>query len=398
MLFSSSQKSKMSLLVFLASGLGNAGGTMYLPALIAMSSSLHIAKETAQLSMSIYLISISLSQIFYGPLSDAFGRRINLLVGVALFIIGSLCCSLADSALLLISGRIIQGLGIGAANTVGFGLLRDLYSGNALVKQLCSLSLFVGIMPIVAPIIGGYLVTYISWRACFLALGLFGIILLILKIALLYETNLSPNTQAYKPKIVINNFMKLIKDKIFLGYVLSASMAFAILLTFNTMLPFVLIQDLNISPDVYGWLTIFTGLGYISGAYFGGKVSESLGLYRSLLTCVLIAALSSILGLILAFINLSVASVLIPLIFLLVGVGMNIPLASGGAMKRFPEIAGSAGALLAICMFLCASLFTFISSKTTNQYPWTMFSILLIMSVINFLITSTIKKDGESHV
>jgi Bcr/CflA subfamily drug resistance transporter len=393
-----SKKRFFSLSVFLATALGNAGSTLYLPALLQIGHELNASNAEMKLSLSIYLLSIGISQLFYGPLSDAFGRRINFLVGLVLFFVGSLFATLADSAVVLLASRLLQGLGIGVANAVGFALLRDLYSGAHLIRQLSYQSLFVGLTPILAPLLGGYLVTYLGWRSCFAFLTLGAIILWAMKYFFLSETNFSIDTKACHPRIVLKNFRTLLNNVVFLSFVLSASMGFASVLTLNAMLPFTLIGGLGVTPAVYGWLTICTGAGYISGAYLGGIAASKFGLVRTLISSILLEILACILGLLISFEHSSILSVLLPSIFILLGVGSIVPLASGGAMKLFPNIAGSAAALLGAFMFLIASLFTTLAAHLHQNSARILFIALLTMGMLTMFVCLIAKGREEHHV
>jgi len=142
----------ISTLIILAVALGNAGSTLYLPALIDIGKSLHASSHILKLTLSCYLIMFGVSQLLYGPLSDAFGRRPLLLVGLLIFLIGSIVSATAINSSLLLIGRLIEGAGIGTANAVGYAVMRDIYEGDKLTRQLSYVSIFVGLTPIIAPL------------------------------------------------------------------------------------------------------------------------------------------------------------------------------------------------------------------------------------------------------
>ena len=211
----------ISVMVIAAIALGNAGSTLYLPAMPAITVALHTTGAMMKLSLSLFLIGFSASQLFYGPLSDAFGRKINLILGIIIFIVGSLISALADDITVLLIGRFIEGVGIGAANAVGYALMRDIYSGSKLTVQLSYVSVFVGTMPLVAPIIGGYLVTELNWQSCFYLLAIAALLLLIVKVVFLPETLAELNPSACRPGTVLKKYWILLIKATFLFLLLS---------------------------------------------------------------------------------------------------------------------------------------------------------------------------------
>ncbi|MBS3905021.1 MAG: Bcr/CflA family efflux MFS transporter [Simkania sp.] len=391
-----SNKSVLSAFVFLSVALGNAGGTLYLPALLQIGSDLHATNSLMKLTLSVYLASIGLSQLFYGPLSDAFGRRINLLVGVFIFFIGSLIVMFANSPEILLIGRIVQGGGIGTANAVGYALLRDIYSGPKLILQLSYLSLFVGITPIIAPLFGGYLVTYVGWRACFALLALIALALVVAKYRCLPETNQTRNLTAHHPHVILKNYWVLLRNFAFLGYILAAALGFAGLLTANTMLPFLLIDILKIPPAVYGWLTVCTGTGFVLGALISGRVAIRLNLLRTIVLGIVIELIACIGGIAMEFQGTSVVAVIMPLTVVLFGIGWIIPTASSGAMGLFPNMAGSAAALLGAALFLMASLFTAIGAHINERTAFPLFVSVVGICLINLLSAQLIRIKNSS--
>ena len=174
-----------------------------------ISDSFGESSSLTKLSLSIFLAGYSLCQFFYGPLSDTFGRRINLTIGVLIFIFGSILCSLADDMTIFLTGRLIEGLGIGACGAVGYSLMRDIYSGHKLLVQFCYISVAVGMVPLLSPIIGGYLVSLAGWRSCFYLLTILAVLLVAAKFLFLHETLLIKNPRALLPKEIIKNYKKM---------------------------------------------------------------------------------------------------------------------------------------------------------------------------------------------
>ena len=236
----------ISALVIAGIALGNAGSTLYFPAMPAIATSLHTGGEMMKLSLSLFLIGFGVSQLFYGPLSDAFGRRVNLLVGLAIFTVGSFICALSYDISFFLAGRLIEGLGIGAVNAVGYALMRDLYSGPELTMQFSYMSVFVGTMPLIAPIIGGYLVFIIDWQACFYFLASLAIVLWVLKKRYLPETVEILDASVCHPRVVFKKYGMLLSSAAYMGYAMVAAIAFGCIFTMGSTLPFLLVNELGV--------------------------------------------------------------------------------------------------------------------------------------------------------
>ena len=370
--------------------IGNAGSTLYLPALVTIASKLNTSSSMVKLSLACYLLTFGLSQLLYGPMSDAWGRRKILISGLSIFLLGSLIAAFATDICELLLGRLIEGAGIGAGNAVGYALFRDIYSGKELIRKLSYVSIFVGLTPIVAPLCGGYLVTFFGWQACFFALSLLAFIVIILQVLQLPETNQNQNKRAIEPQIIISNYKTLLVNSDYLSFILVVSVGFAALLSLNAILPFIMIKHLHVTPAHYGWLTLCTGAGYLSGSYVGGALAVKSGARVTIKTGSLIQIGIIILALLASLYAYNIPFVLLPMVIILFSVGFIIPIGSGGAMALFPEMAGSAAALLGAMMFGVSSIFTSVVSHLSSDSQKPIFVFLLLLAILVYLIITFI--------
>ncbi|AHE68136.1 multidrug effflux MFS transporter [Legionella oakridgensis] len=387
----------ISVMVIAAIALGNAGSTLYLPAMPNITESLHTTGAMMKLSLSLFLIGFSLSQLLYGPLSDAFGRKINLLFGLGIFSIGSIISALATDISPLLAGRLIEGLGIGAANAVGYALMRDIYSGSKLTAQLSYISVFVGSMPLIAPVIGGYLVEYINWQSCFYVLTIVALLLLALKIMFLPETLALRDPTARRPNVIFKKYWTLLTSSNYMGFTLIAGFGFAAIFTTGSTLPFLLVNKLGISPSLYGWIAGIPALGYLSGSFVSGYLAKDIALSKLILFGSLFGILSMIVGLLVNVnaVHFTLYTLIAPLIFFMFGIGFLVPTGSSGAMAPFPQIAGAESALLGAFMFCIASILTAIGSHLNITNPVPLFLLLTCVCVITFILFFVVKKDEK---
>lgn len=386
----------ISVMVIAAIALGNAGSTLYLPAMPDIAVALHTTGAMMKLSLSLFLIGFSLSQLFYGPLSDAFGRKINLLVGLIIFFIGSIISALSTDISALLVGRFVEGMGIGAANAVGYALMRDIYRGPELTMQLSYISVFVGTMPLVAPIIGGYLVTELNWQSCFYLLALISVSLLIIKMICLPETVAKMDLSAGHPSVVLKKYWILLTNGSYMGFALIAAFAFGSIFTMGSTLPFLLVNQLGVPPSIYGWIAGIPAVGFLSGSFLSGRLSMTISLFKLILFGSILGISAMIVGFIvnLTVEHFTVYTLIIPLIVFMFGIGFLVPTGSSGAMAPFPKLAGSASALLCAFMFFCASALTAIGSHLNIINPKTLFVLLGSVCVLTLTLL-LITKEGE---
>lgn len=329
----------------------------YIPSLPAITQFFHSNEGTLQLTLTFFMLGLSISHVFYGPLSDRIGRKPPLLFGVGLSILGSVFCFMAPSTSVLILGRFIQGFGIGVCNSVGRSLIRDLFTDRMLAK----IGSYVGVVSIfimaASPTLGGYLQEHVGWRANFLFLIVLGLIVWSMILYLLPETNKHLNPDATKLKIMKLNYCTLLGSKVFLGYTLCACFAFAGLVAYLTISPFLFQNELGLSPLEFGQLTFF-----IAGAIcISGIVNSQLVMHKGVSFMVLIGVLFMIIGgfslLICAILGMKhVLSIMIPMALFSIGVGFTFINAFAGAFHPFPQVAGTAGALYASLQDFSAAL------------------------------------------
>lgn len=358
----------------------------YVPSLPAITQFFHSNEATLQLTLSFFMLGLSMSHIFYGPLSDRIGRKPPLMFGVGLSIIGSICCFMAPSVNLLIFGRFLQGFGIGCCNSVGRSLVRDLFTDRLLAK----IGSYVGVVSIfimaASPTLGGYIQEHAGWRANFLFLIVFGILIWLMALAVLPETNKHLNPEATKFKVMGNNYAVLLRSKVFLGYTLCACFACAGLVAYLTIAPFLFQNVLGLSPLEFGQLTFF-----IAGAIcFSGIVNSQLvmnkGISFMVLTGVLLMISGGLLLFILPFLGVSqVLAIMIPVALFSMGAGFTFINAFAGAFHPFPHMAGTAGALYASMQDLSAALTSGVIAAWKGYGQSSLALILLIFGLSSLL-------------
>lgn len=325
---------------------------MYLPALPAMTRDLSSGDTAMQLTLAAFIVGLGIGQLVVGPLSDALGRRRPLLVGIAVFVVASVLCAISPSAETLIAARTLQAFGAAAGVVIARATVRDLYSGVAMARFFSMLMLVTGLAPILAPVIGGQLLTVTSWRGIFWALTGFGVLLLTVAAFALPEPLPPERRRQARFGPVLRTYRSLLNDRLFLGYALAVGLAFAGMFTYISGSSFVLQGVYGLSPVEYSFVFGANGLGLVAASQVNGRIVGRFR-QRTLLRTGLLATTAGALGMVVATVfGLGLVGLLIPLFVLVSSIGLIMPNATSLALADHPHTAGSASALLGVVQFL----------------------------------------------
>lgn len=362
--------------------LGPLSTDMYLPSLPAIAQSFGTSSGQAQLTLSVFMAGFAASQLVYGPLSDRFGRRPLLIGGLILYVFASLICTLATSIEGLIAARFLQALGACAGPVLGRAVVRDVYPRDRAAQVMSYMAMAMALAPAIAPIVGGYLQVLFGWQATFATAALLGVCLLFLVLAQLPETNAYRNPEATRPGRLLANYTALIADPSYRGYVAIQTTVFAGLFSFISGGSFVLIDGLGLSPDRFGLCFTVVVLGFMSGTFASGRLTRRLGVDRMILIGLTLCLAAGLPMAALAFAgHASVAGVVAPVALFLCGAGFVLPNAMAGAIGPFPQMAGSASALMGFTQMGTAALVGAAVGQATDGTPRAMAAALALMGI-----------------
>ncbi|WP_095078264.1 multidrug effflux MFS transporter [Pseudomonas sp. Irchel s3h17] len=327
----------------------------YLPAFPAMAAAFGTDEKHVQLTLASYFLGLSIGQLAYGPVADRFGRRIPLLVGVALFTLASLVCAFAPSLEWLIGARFVQALGGCAGMVISRAVVSDKCDAVGSAKVFSQLMLVMGLAPILAPMLGGLLVNLHGWQSIFIALTLFSA-LSALAVALGLPESLPANQPRQPLSGALRQYGRLLSDKVFLGHALTGGIAIAGMFAYIAGSPFVFIKLYGVPPEHFGWLFGSNAAGFILVAQLNARLLSRRGpafLLSRTVWIYLAAGLA-----LLAVCSLHTEQlwpVLIPLFICISSLGCIIPNASACAMSGQGARAGSASAMLGCLQFSVAA-------------------------------------------
>lgn len=329
---------------------------MYLPGLPAMARDLSAPAWAAQLTITTSMLGLAGGQLVAGPISDVLGRRRPLLAGLAAYMATSVLCALAPNVWMLLVLRLAQGCAGAAGIVIARAVVRDLHEGVEAARVFAMLMLVGGLAPILAPILGGQLLHVTDWRGIFVVLGAIGAALLIAAWWLLAETLEKRDRHGGGLVATVHVFGGLVRDRHFMGYVLSAGLTFAAMATYISGSPFVL-QDIHgVSPQVFSLLFAVNAGGIMLGSQLSRKLVVRHGPRRLLDAGMAQGALGGAGVLVSVVAGLGLGGLLPSLFVMVSSIGLVLPNAAALALADHPRTAGSASALLGLAQFAIGAL------------------------------------------
>lgn len=325
--------------------LGALSMSLYTPSLPAIAAEMQTSPAAAQRTLTSFLVGFAVAQLVIGPLSDQVGRRPVLLGGLVAYAAAGLFCATAPNIEALTLGRFLQGFAACAGPVVGRAVVRDLFEGEAAARAFALVGTALAVVPALAPILGGLLQAQFGWRSAFLALAAVGVALLALSGARLRETVPERLPGAIRPERLARIYGALLRNRVYLGHALAGGLVFGGFFGYFADAPFLFIGELGIAADVFGFLMVFTVIGYASGSYLSGRLAGRFSRRSVILVGTGLAVAGALLLIALSG-TLSVARVLGPMTLYTLGFGLTLPQSLAGALGPFPRAAGSASAML----------------------------------------------------
>ena len=345
--------SRRRLIVLLGtlSSFGPIATDTYLPALPSVGRELSASAVAVQLTLTACMIGLGLGQLLIGPLSDAFGRRRPLLVGVAGFIVSSALCAIAPDIWTLLAFRLLQGITGAAGIVIARAVVRDLYSGVESARMFAALALIFGVSPILAPVFGAQLLHVTTWRGVFASLAVIAVLILVAAWFGLPETH--PHHLRQRGRGAAGRSIRVLsRDRMFVGYTLCSNFYMAALFAYLAGSPFVLQNVYGVSPQVFSLLFAINALGEVSFSQIGGALVRGFGSHRLLTAGVLIGTCGGMELLGAVALNLGLTAAMLGMFCVISGVGLVIPNGSALALADHPQIAGTASAVLGVSQFM----------------------------------------------
>lgn len=330
---------------------------LYLPSLPALVRVFDTDVATVQLTLSIFLVGFAVSQLVYGPMSDRFGRRPTLLVGVTIYLAASAVCAMTSSIDALIAARFFQALGACCGPVVARAVVRDVFGRDRAATVLAYMSMAMALAPAVGPMLGGILTEWFGWRANFMLLTVFACGILAAVWSMLGETNAHRDEEALRPGRLAANYLLLMRNRGFVGYVLVVAFSYSGIFSFISGSSFVLIGQLHLTPAQYGASFGAVVLGYMLGTFLAGRLTPRLGGARMIRIGTLLSLGGGLVGGVLALAGvLHLLAIVVPVFLFILGAGLTLPNATANAVGPYPTMAGLASSLLGFAQMAIAAV------------------------------------------
>ena len=346
--------------------LGSISVSIYLPSLPQLSIALHSSPGLIKLSLTAFLFVFASAQLAYGPLSDRYGRRPPIVIGLLIYICGSAACALAWSAPVLIAARVIQALGAAAGPALGRAVLRDLYSGTKLTSSLSIMAAAVALSPMLGPVAGGYLQVAFGWRSNFIALCVAGAILLAGILLLLPESSRNIDANGLSLSVIGGHYVTLLLDREYVAALLCGGLLTAGNFAWTAGAPFLFASTFHFAADQYGNIALVVGAGYVLGTFVSGLLSKRVSAPTVVYGGMSVAVLAVVALSLTARAGTGYLPIVAAMFFFTAGMGVVIPLSAACALSRHPEIAGAAAGLLGALQILTGALGTLAISSIAS--------------------------------
>ena len=329
---------------------------MYLPALPALTTDLHASASEIQLTLTACFIGLALGQIVAGPLSDAYGRRRPLLVGLAAFALASLLCAAASNVPTLVALRVVQGAAGAAGIVISRAVVRDLFSGTELARFYALTLIVNGAAPILAPIVGGLILLVTSWHGTFVVLAVIGVVLFLAAAFGLAES--LPPSARRKGGIgaTARTFREVAADRIFVGYALAGGLALAAMFAYIAGSPFVVETIYGASPQVFSLIFGTNALGIVLAGQLSAMLVGRLGPRRLVALGLATSAAGALILLVAVLAGVGLVGILPGFFLVTASIGLILPNATALALADHGHRAGSALALMGALQYIVGAL------------------------------------------
>ena len=354
---------------------------MYLPAFPAMAESLSVPQGRIEFSLASFFIGMSFGQLVYGPLTDRYGRKKPLYVGLCIYILASVACALAPSADSLIFFRLLQALGACAGTVVSRAMVRDLFDHRESAQVFSLLMLVMGVAPILAPLLGGYVLLHFGWRAIFWSLAGVSAVIFLFVGRYLPETRSPDETVRFSRSF--HTYLDILKHRGFVGYTMTAGFMQAALFAYITGSSFVFIEYYGIAPEHFGWIFGSNAFGLIMAAQVNAWLLRR-GMHPDTIMQRALYALAAfgVLLAIAAFAHAPLFVLLPPLFGFLTMAGMIFPNAGAGSLEHQKHRAGAASALAGMLQFCLSAISAGLVSLLHAETPRPMAAVVAICGLI----------------
>lgn len=373
------------LILTLMSTAGLVGSDTYLPVLPVIGKALQQDSHAMQLTLGVYFLGLSIGQIIFGPLTDCYGRKKLIIVGMILYFAASLSCAFSTSYQYMLLSRFLQALGACSGMTIGRAIVGDLFDAKEAGKVFSTIFPIVGMSPAISPVIGGFVGFYLGWQAIFIFIGLFAMTVAILTACYLPETLAVKNRQPLHLGRIIATYPKLLFNKKFIAYASAPCTAYIVYFGYMAQSPFIF-HGYGFTERAIGTFYITISLTYVAGNLLGKRLLNYFSLDHVIRFGYIIFNMGSFLFLVAGFSCLPLFTMVITASIVSFANGFLIPLGTAGVISSFSKTTGYASGLLGFIQLgsaaLSSSIVGMLSQNSIFRLGIYMFSITLLGMIL----------------
>lgn len=319
---------------------------LYLPAFPVLEADFQTTAAAIQLTLTGTMIGFAIGQLIVGPLSDKVGRRFPLIAVTALHVLASVAAAFSSELLLLGAARVLMGIGAAAGGVVAMAIVRDLFGGRRLVVMLSRLALVSGVAPVVAPLIGSWLLGVMPWQGIFIVLAVYGAVMLVSALVLIPETLPRERRQERGATTVWQRYRSVLSDRVFVGVLIIGGMTFSGLFSYLSASPFLFQQTHGLDAQQYGLLFAANSVGVVVGVQVSSRLAARFGPQWVLAVSTAVLLLSGTAIIVTDQLGLGLWGTVVPLWLFMTACGFSFPCVQVLALDRHGKAAGTAASIL----------------------------------------------------
>ncbi len=333
---------------------------LYLPAIPQLIESLETSISQGQLTLSVFLAGFAVGQLFYGGISDRYGRKPVLYLGMGVYLLATLGCIFAPDINSLIAARFVQGVGGASAPVLARAMVSDSYNRIDAARLMASIAGAMALAPAIAPVFGSWLLYFFDWRSHFVLLLIMGV-LTFFGVTRLQESCKTIGAEPLKLSSVFSQFPLCLGNRSFLGFALCGGATYAAMFCYISTSAFLVTGLLGLAPEHFGYTFMVVVFGYIAGAMTSSRLVGRMGVIRILALGQVAGLLAAALLLILALFEIHrLIPLLVAFFLVFMAGGLSLAVSQMGAIAELPKAAGKASSVFGFLQITFASLLGYI--------------------------------------
>ncbi|WP_305988236.1 multidrug effflux MFS transporter [Roseibium sp. MMSF_3544] len=325
---------------------------LYTPAMPKLVEVFGTTDAAIKLTLIAYFAGFAVAQLICGPLSDAFGRKRATLAFLCLYLFSSFLATFAPTVEFMLVARTLQGVGAAVGISVSRAIVRDQFTGQASAHIMNTIAMMLALGPAVSPTIGGFVLELFGWREVFWCMVIYGAVLMAAIVLFQVETNPNPGAHHLNPRQLAANYLMLLKDPRFLSPSILIGCGLGGLYALANVLPFVLMDEVGLSPSLFGMVMIIQSGSFIVGTIVTGRLLKRMEAHRLVPVGMMLWVVSSSLMCVLTLtMEPTVLTVMGPVAVFVFALAFVLPASFTDSMAPFPHIAGAASAMTGFMQF-----------------------------------------------